>query len=172
VLRRFLYGVAAVLAIAPLVAVAVSAAAPSASAGTVCDGNYEIYMQNTVTDGVKSQWYSPSGTVNDSHANTTYFCQIAVTGGVELRQQGTSGCATFDATDNTVQIENCDPSSITSQVWDWNSGHYWFTQYQVDHSEDNSFLEGDGGDTPVYFAPEANEGQQHWENWCVANCTV
>jgi hypothetical protein len=169
-MRRFLCALAGVLALAPLAAVAVAVTAPAANAGTVCDGHYEIYMQNTVTGGVKSQWYAPSGTVNDSHANKTYFCQIQQTGGVELRQQGTSDCATFDATDNSVQIEGCDPSSITAQLWLWNSGSYWYTEYQVDHSEDNSFLEGDGGDTPVFFAPQVDEGQQHWVNSCVANC--
>jgi hypothetical protein len=157
-MKKFVFAVAAVLALAPLAAMAPASAAvarpASAAADPTCTGDHpQVIIGNAV-----GQWYTPSGTVNDAASNQTIFCVLAEgtyenNDVFELRQEGTSGCATYDANDNNeVMIENCD-STEASQLWQishpaQDDGSMW-TEYNLKLG--TGVVSGSGGDKPIVF---------------------
>jgi nitrous oxide reductase len=81
-MRRLLYTVAAVVALAPLAAITPASAAVThpAAAATVCSGHEEALISNQPSPGASntSYWYvSPtSGNINDAHASMSDFCVV------------------------------------------------------------------------------------------------
>lgn len=191
-MRKVLYVLLAVLVTAPIASLASAASASAAiqrpaAANTVCDGHEEAWVfDETGSGGLGNAqfWYvSPHNVVNGAHSSMTPFCVLpegkySNNYVFAFRQEGTSNCATFDSNDGLVYMEGCNPSSITSQEWQITHpgsqyGAMW-TLYQAERGQ-SDVLEGDGGDTPVYFAPSNGSGNQSWTIYCIsapASCTV
>jgi hypothetical protein len=173
-MRRALLGVVAVVARAPLAAVAPASAAVQHPAVALdsCNGNW-VYVQNYVsnsnfaTSNYVGSWHVDSsssveasgstGEVEDSYSRLTEFCATTYqTGWNVFRQQGTSDCATWDLNGpphNTVQMEPCSPTDVAAQNWAWdddpNTEPYTLTTIV---NQGASILGGTGGDTAVYMA--------------------
>jgi hypothetical protein len=173
VLRRFAYAVAAVLALAPLAVITPASAAVQRPATTqnftVCDNHPEVDVENPYIG-----WWNANHTevLDSSGIYITPFCKLpeGTANGYSwyaFRKYGTSDCATYDASNNTVQMEGCDPSSNEQQKWGLSAGAWMFTQTTYLQHGIKFNLAGNGGDTPLYMGDNLD---QAWSWPCVQNC--
>jgi hypothetical protein len=180
-MRRLLYTVAAVVALAPLAAIMPASAAVQrpAAAATVCDGHEEAQIYNQPSPGPAntSYWFvSPHNVVNDAHASITDWC-VLPEGKVNnnyafvLRQEGTSNCA-FVA-DSNVQVTGCGNLSTYTEEFQIShpspqTGEMWAAD-----SADGLYVQGNGGDTPLELNGLSGLPNQTWTINCIANaCTL
>ena len=179
-MRRLLYAVAAVVALAPLAAIVPASAAVQhpAAPQTACDGHEVATIEDHPSAGATndSYWFVGPNAVNDAHANQTDWCvlpdgKVSNNNVFSFRQEGTSNCAAAGGAGGTqVVIVGCDPS-LLGQEWQIThpgpqTGQIW----SLAPARAGQFVTGEGGDTPLFFA--ANDGplgDQVWTINCIAN---
>jgi len=151
-MRRLLYGVAAVLALAPVAAIAPASAAVQSPAITRCsNGNAPVVtVGNENAHGVFiGNWNVPStGVVLDSFKHSTEFCWVTIdpNGIYAFREYGTNDCVAYQPSSGLVLMRGCDYSSANQ---DWHQGaNGGFMSAGSDLAQ---CLEGDGGDTDLYM---------------------
>jgi hypothetical protein len=151
-MKKFVYAVAAVLALAPLAAIGPASAAVQgpAAAQATCTGGWPVVTNSNYNDvgSLIGYWHiSSSGIVTDSYGLTpAEFCMVTVWNGsaVAFREQGTSNCAAFIPAQNYVLMKGCDYSSANQQ-WEVDQGNIWYTV----SSNAYETLQGLGGNTDL-----------------------
>lgn len=175
-MRRLTYAVAAVLALAPLAAIAPASAAVAhpAAAQVVCDGHEEASVANTPNSpGVYSWWYVGPNAVNDKDSASTEFC-VLPEGKVNnnyafaFRQTGTSLCVNYNSGNANVVMQTCNSSSA-SQKWQISHpGTQTGVMTNVYQPDGTTYLQGNGKDSPLFFTASDGQGDQSWTIFCDA----
>lgn len=168
--RRLLYTVAVVAALAPLAAIAPASAAVQhpAAADATCTGGWPVstvanFSANNLNDPV-GYWQDSSSVIVDStsESSATEFCIVRlVPGGGQyaFREKGTSDCAVFTRSLNVVEIGGCDYDS-TNQQWQQPSGNQ-SPMWPV--SANTRCLDGEANNTDVYMNTCATApDNQYW----------
>lgn len=153
-MRRLLYALAAVLAAAPLAAIAPASATVlhSAAAPAKCAGGWPVVtIRNTNVDSGKyvGSWHLRSGVIEDSRRRTAAkFCQVTVRSGREytFRERGTRDCAEFHRTGYIVEMKSCARGN-TNQEWFF--PHNGAGMYP--NSDRKQCLDGRGGDEDIFM---------------------
>lgn len=180
-MRRLIYTVAAVVALAPLAAITSASAAVQrlAAPETVCSGNEEALISNQPSSGASntSYWYvSPtSGNINDAHASMSDFCvlpegKVNNNYAFEFRQQGTSNCVTPGA-EGFVTLTGCGSTPISNLEWQiTHPGPQTGEITSLDASDSGLSVSGAGGDHPLVLITAGEyPPQQTWTIDCIAN---
>jgi putative hemolysin len=183
-MRRLIYTVAAVVALAPVAAITPASAAVThpAAAATVCDGHEEATIENHPSSGASndSYWYlGGSGYINDAHANKTPYC-VLPEGKVNnnyaflLRQEGTSNCAGADTTVNALLMYSSCSSSNSDEMFQITTPSSQSGEMFVTASQWSGWMVmGIGGDTPLSWNNFPYAPYTIWKINCIANtCTL
>jgi hypothetical protein len=145
-MKKFLYAVAAVLALAPLAAIAPASAAaghPAVAEATCTGGWQEVYVgnYNWNTGDFVGYWYVSSGDIFDGSSHTL-FCEVILSGtrDTAFRQQGTSDCVAYVPSSGLTEMKGCDYSSA-NQEWIADSGGFLTTESATKTCLDSSGLD-------------------------------
>ena len=136
-MRRLFYVVAAVLAVAPLAALAPASAAVQhpAAADATCTGGWPqgvVWNISQNTAALAGYWKSNSGYIQDSSTGDT-FCQVTDSNGdYSFRAKGTSDCVVYTPSTGYVTEKGCDYSSANQ---DWIVGENSTLSAQSDKSK-------------------------------------
>jgi hypothetical protein len=186
-MRRFVYVVAAVLALAPMAALAPASAGVAHRASTAAQAatgqvSHDLRPLNDWTNGLDSVWENENwgssvcariddaGALIIGYGDCTLFSWDSSNGEIVDDNVGTPNCLFYDklgARDgipNSYDLDYCNANS-TSDVWSSASNHTWsewYTGYN-NANGDSMWSDGTGTGNPLYAA--AGNGSNPDDRW-------
>jgi hypothetical protein len=166
-MRRLLYAVAAVVALAPLAAIGPASAAVqhrAAAQAETCTGGWPViigeeFNSATPPDPIGYLFEGAGDVMYSETASPSDFCLVTLTSAYAFRVKGTSDCMVYTPSTGVVSAKACDYGSANQQ---WRGIAFNELDGWSVASATSKCLDG-STDSPVYMTTCNATGNQFWD---------